>query len=45
VTAAGFTLDGESPALRNADDPRTANIFDPAIRGKTDQIVYRFKKP
>lgn len=45
VTAAGFSFDGESPALRNADDPKTANVFDPAIRGKTDQIVYRFRKP
>ena len=45
VTAAGFTFDGESPALRNPADPRTANVFDPAIRGKTDQVVYRFRKP
>ncbi len=45
VTAAGFTFDGESAALRNPEDPKTANVFDPAIRGKTDQIVYRFKKP
>lgn len=45
VTAAGFTFDGESSVLRNAGDPRTANVFDPVIRGKTDQIVYRFKKP
>jgi predicted methyltransferase len=45
VTAAGFKFDGESSALRNSADPRSANVFDPAIRGKTDQIVYRFKKP
>lgn len=45
VTAAGFTFDGESSALRNPEDPKTANVFDPTIRGKTDQIVYRFKKP
>ncbi len=45
VTAAGFTFDGESPALRNPADPKTAAVFDPAIRGKTDQVVYRFKKP
>jgi predicted methyltransferase len=44
VTAAGFTFDGESRVLRNPADPRTANVFDPAIRGKTDQVVYRFKK-
>jgi predicted methyltransferase len=45
VTAAGFTFDGESAALRNPEDPKTANVFDPTIRGKTDQVVYRFKKP
>ena len=45
VEAAGFVLDGESDALRNKDDPRTAKVFDPAIRGKTDQFILRFKKP
>ncbi|WEK00940.1 MAG: methyltransferase [Candidatus Sphingomonas phytovorans] len=45
VEAAGFVLDGESSALRNAADPRTAAVFDPAIRGKTDQFVLRFRKP
>ncbi len=45
VTAAGFTFEGESTALRNADDPHTAMVFDPSIRGKTDQFVYKFRKP
>ena len=26
-------------------DPHTAIIFDPTIRGKTDQVVLRFRKP
>lgn len=43
--AAGFVLDGESDALRNPADPHTAIVFDPSIRGKTDQFVFRFKKP
>jgi predicted methyltransferase len=43
--AAGFVFDGESAVLRNAADPKSANVFDPAIRGKTDQVAYRFKKP
>ena len=30
--------------LRPADD-RTTNVFDEAIRGRTDQFVYRFRKP
>ena len=45
VTAAGFVFDGESRVLANRADPHTANVFDPAIRGKTDQFAYRFKKP
>jgi predicted methyltransferase len=43
--AAGFVLDGESNVLRNTADPHTANVFDPSIRGKTDQFVLRFRKP
>lgn len=43
--AAGFVMDGESDALRNPEDTHTLNVFNPAIRGKTDQFVYRFRKP
>jgi len=42
---AGFVFDGSSDALHNAADPLTAKVFDPAIRGHTDQFVYRFRKP
>lgn len=45
VVAAGFVFDGESAALANPADPRTAIVFDPSVRGKTDQFAYRFKKP
>jgi predicted methyltransferase len=45
VLAAGFVLDAESDILKNAADPHTAIVFDPSIRGKTDQFVYKFKKP
>jgi predicted methyltransferase len=45
VEAAGFRLDGESDLLHNADDPRTANVRDPTIRGKTDQFILIFRKP
>ena len=45
MAEAGFKLDGESEVLRNPDDPHTAVIFDPSIRGKTDQVVLRFRKP
>ncbi|MBA2936334.1 class I SAM-dependent methyltransferase [Sphingomonas sp. CGMCC 1.13654] len=45
VLAAGFKLDGESKVLANPADPRTANVFDPSIRGHTDQFILRFRKP
>lgn len=45
MAAAGFVLEAESQALRNPADPRTANVFDPAIRGRTDQFMLRFRKP
>jgi predicted methyltransferase len=42
---AGFVLEAESDVLRNPADPHTAMVFDPTIRGKTDQFVLRFRKP
>jgi predicted methyltransferase len=45
VEAAGFKLGGESDLLKNPDDPHTAKVFDPAIRGKTDQFILKFMKP
>jgi len=45
LTAAGFVLDGESDALRNAEDDHSKGVFDPEIRGKTDRYVLRFRKP
>ncbi len=45
VEAAGFVFDGESGVLRNAADARTVSVFDPSIRGRTDQFVMRFRKP
>lgn len=45
VEAAGFVFDGEDDVLRNAADTRTASVFDPSIRGHTDQFMMRFRKP
>jgi predicted methyltransferase len=45
VEKAGFVFDGESDVLANPADPRTALVFDPSIRGKTDRFAYRFRKP
>lgn len=44
LEAAGFVFDAESAALKQKDDHKL-NVFDPAIRGKTDQFTYRFIKP
>lgn len=43
--AAGFKLEAEIDFLANPDDPRTIAVFDPAIRGHTDQFALRFRKP
>ncbi|MBX3566164.1 MAG: class I SAM-dependent methyltransferase [Sphingomonas sp.] len=45
VESAGFVYDGELPVLRNPADDHSLTVFDKAIRGKTDQFVYRFRKP
>jgi predicted methyltransferase len=45
VQAAGFKFEGESPLLQNPADPHTVLVFDPSIRGKTDQFIYKFRKP
>jgi len=45
VQGAGFKFDGQSDVLRNPADPHTAIVFDPSIRGKTDQFAFRFRKP
>jgi predicted methyltransferase len=42
---AGFTFDGALDTWRQSGDPHTDNVFAPAIRGKTDQFAYRFRKP
>jgi predicted methyltransferase len=45
VESAGFTLEGTSDLLKNPNDPRTAIVFDPSIKGKTDQFILKFRKP
>lgn len=45
VEAAGFKLEAESPLLANPADPHTDSVFNPAIRGKTDQFILKFRKP
>ncbi|WP_129781007.1 class I SAM-dependent methyltransferase [Peristeroidobacter soli] len=43
--AAGLTFEAESKAFANAEDDHTKPVFDPAVRHKTDQVMYRFRKP
>ena len=45
VLAAGFKLVGSSDLLHQAADDHTLKVFDPAIRGKTDQFILKFRKP
>ena len=42
---AGFVVDGESDILAHAADDHTKTVFDPTLRGKTDQFVVRLRKP
>lgn len=45
LTAVGFVLDGESDLFANPEDQHDLLVFNPAIRGKTDQFALRFRKP
>jgi predicted methyltransferase len=45
VEAAGFKFDGEANFLNNPADTHELKVFDPAIRGHTDQFIFRFRKP
>jgi predicted methyltransferase len=43
--AAGFVLEAESDVLRNPADDYAKGVFDPAVRGKTDRFMLRFRRP
>ena len=45
ATAAGFEFVGRSDVLDNPADPHNVAVFDPAIRGRTDKFVLKFRKP
>lgn len=42
---AGFVLEAESPLFAHPEDDHTTLVFDESIRGRTDQFLYRFRKP
>lgn len=41
---AGFQLLASSNMYRNPQDDHSLLVFDPKIRGKTDRVVYKFRK-
>ena len=45
IEAAGFILDAQSDVLRNPRDDHRLPVFDSRVRGQTDQVVFRFRKP
>jgi predicted methyltransferase len=45
VTSVGFKLAAEGNFLRNPADDHSKPIFDPSIRGHTDQYALKFVKP
>ena len=45
LEAAGFVLDAKSGMLRNMNDDYSKPVFDPAVRGRNDRLVMRFRKP
>ena len=42
---AGLTFRESSDLLHNPDDSGLTNVFDPAIRGRTDQAILIFERP
>jgi predicted methyltransferase len=42
---AGFLLEARSDLFRSDADDITKLVFDPAVRGKTDKVTFRFVKP
>ena len=44
LSDAGFEFDGALELLRNPADDLSKNVFDAAIRGKTDRFVHQYRK-
>jgi predicted methyltransferase len=42
---AGFVFVEESNVLRHPDDDRTKSVFDASVRHRTDQFIYKFRRP
>lgn len=44
-TKAGFVFDAESAELKNTTDDHSKLVFDESLRHKTDQFIFKFRKP
>jgi predicted methyltransferase len=45
ATKAGFVVESENPIYAHAADDHTKAVFDPTLRGKTDQFTLLLRKP
>ncbi|HKL62661.1 MAG TPA: hypothetical protein VJ883_04790 [Woeseiaceae bacterium] len=45
IESAGFELVASSDVLRNPDDTRLLPMYDAEVRGRTDRLVLKFRKP
>ena len=45
ITQAGFVIEEESDILMNPEDDHMLRVFDPAIQGATDRMLFRARKP
>jgi predicted methyltransferase len=45
ITKAGFTIEAESTILANPADDHTKGVFDPSLGRRTDQFLFRARKP
>jgi len=45
VLVAGFVFLGSSDLLRQPGDSHAVKVFDPSVRGRTDQFILKFGKP
>jgi predicted methyltransferase len=45
LVKAGFKIEAESKLFANPADDHTKGVFDPSIRGHTDQFMWRARKP
>ena len=45
LISAGFEFVAESDFLRNQGDDRNSSMRDPSVRGETDTVAMKFRKP